>query len=207
MDSDSSAMRVPGHFAYAYSGLETLAGDLASRGISEENAGERAARWLREDARGSLTLAKAAILAMRHEAGVRGAEGGTAEAARTTLRALELVERRIDPPEDPSTPPKMPRPARVPEAIRKRAPAVRGFRLGRVEILAELTPGGWQLSVSHPERLPTFEELMLARGVTGERDKTFAAVIPAASSPPDGRGNYVVDVVEAGVRRTAGPRR
>ena len=101
----------------------------------------------------------------------------------------------------------MPTPARVPEAIRKRAPAVRGFRLGRVEILAEPTPNGWQLSVSHPDRFPTFEELMLARGATGDRDKTFAAVIPAASAPPDGRGGHVVDVVEAGVKRTSGPRR
>lgn len=194
-------MRVPEHFAYAYSGLEALAEDLSSGGIFGQSAGEGAVRWLREDARGSLALAKSAILAMRHEAAVKGTEG-RAEEARATLRVLDLVERRIDPPEDTNTPPKMPVAVRVPEALRKRSPNLGAWRLGRTQILAAPGPKGWELSVSHPARFPHFEELMLARGVTGERDKWFAALIPAASAPPAelGRGGYVVDVVEGGAQ-------
>lgn len=197
-------MRAPEHFSYAYSGLEALVEAMSAGATSGDDVGREAGRWMREDAGGSLTLCKAAVFAMRHEAGVRGAEGDGGR-AKATLRALDLVDRALDPPEDASSPPKMPRPVPVPHALKKKAPGVRGFRLGRVEILAEPKPEGWRLSVSHPDRFPSVEELMLARGVTRDVDKTFAAIIPAASAPPDGRGGFVVDLVEAGVRRMGGP--
>lgn len=73
-----------------------------------------------------------------------------------------------------------------------------------VEILAEPGPSGWRLSVSHPKRFPHVQELMLARGITGDVDKTFAAVIPAALAHPRGRGAYVVDLVETASRSTEG---
>lgn len=100
------------------------------------------------------------------------------------MHALELVEHLVDSPEDKNSPPKMPKPVRVPDALKKRAPNVQGWRLGMVEILAEPGPSGWHLSVSHPKRFPHVQELMLARGITGDVDKTFAAVIPAALAPP-----------------------
>ncbi len=131
----------------------------------------------------------------------RGAPKAAASAARATLRALEFVERRVDPPEDPSAPPKMPVPVRVPEALKKQSPTPGGLEARQdAEILAAPGPKGWELSLSYPSRFPHFEELMPARGVTGERDKSFAVLIPAASAPPDGRGGYVVDVVEGGAR-------
>ncbi len=199
-------MRVPGGFPEAFAGLEELVGGISSGEVRGDALGREAGRWLREDAGGSLTLCKAAIFAMRHEAAARDMDGD-AEGASAALRALDAVDRAIDPPEEADAPaPKMPVPARVPEELRKRAPGVRGFRLGRVEILAEPKPTGWRLSVSHPERWPTWEELMLARGVTRDTRLTFAAVIPAACAPADGRG-FVVDLMEAGVRKVGGPDR
>ncbi len=199
-------MRVPRDFPEAYAGLEELVSRISSGEVRGEAIGREAGRWLREDANGSLTLCKAAIFAMRHEAATRGMDGD-AEGARATLRTLDAVDRAIDPPEDPhKLAPKMPVPARMPEELKKQVPNARGFRLGRVEIVVEPKPTGWRLSVSHPERWPTWEELMLARGVTRDTALTFAAMIPAAKAPPDGRG-FVVDLFEAGVRKPEGPGR
>lgn len=192
-------MSVPSDVFSAFAGLERLREDIASGNTSDDETGREATRWLHEDAGGSLTLAKAAILAMRHEAGTRGVEGD-AEGARATLAALEIIENRVDSPEDQNDTPKMPKQVRVPEAVRKRSPAVQGWKLGMVEILAEPGPSGWRLSVSHPDRFPYVKELMLARGVTDDVHNTFAGVIPAASAPPRGRGAYVVDLVETATR-------
>lgn len=199
-------MSAPIEFCRVYEGLQKLTQAIASGGYAEDRTSQEAMRWFREEARGSLTLAQAAVLAMRHEAGTRGVEGD-ADGARATLRALELVEDQVDPPEKQDSSPKMPKQVRVPEAIKKQAPAVQGWRLGKVEILAEPRPSRWRLSVSHPDRFPYIKELMLARGVTGDVDKTFAAVIPAPSAAPRRRGAYVVDLVETATRTTEEPAR
>lgn len=201
-------MSVPEAFGAAYAGLERLVGRLRLGGLRGPAVEREARRWLRDDARGSLTLCEAAILAMRHEAGaegVAGGDGGDREGAKAALRALDDVGRAIDPPEDGEKPARKPVEVRVPEELKKRAPRVRGFRLGRVEILAEPGPPCWRLSISHPERFPTWGEILLSRGVTGDVTKSFAAVVPAASSPPDPRGR-TIDLIEADFRASEGGR-
>ncbi|CAA9450582.1 MAG: hypothetical protein AVDCRST_MAG01-01-4519 [uncultured Rubrobacteraceae bacterium] len=195
-------MRAPEHFAYAFSGLEVLLADFGAGGIPEEDLRREALRWMREDARGSLAMCKAAIFAMRHEA-ASGGLAADAEAATAVVRALGVVERAVDPPENPHSP-LVPTPARAPEALKRRAPDARVFRLGKAQILAE--PGGaagWHISVSHPERFPYFEELMAACGVTGDADKRFAALIPATTASSEGHG-FLVHLVEAVAGGTEG---
>ena len=119
------------------------------------------------------------------------------------LERRGVVERAVDPPENPHSP-LVPTPARAPEALKRRAPDARIFRLGKAQILAE--PGGaagWHISVSHPERFPYFEELMAACGVTGDADKRFAALIPAAKASSEGSG-FLVHLVEAVAGGTEG---
>lgn len=65
MDSVSSRIENGSSFEE----LERLTEDIASGEASEDQASREAMRWQREDAHGSLTLAEAAILALRHEAG------------------------------------------------------------------------------------------------------------------------------------------
>ncbi|QIN85497.1 hypothetical protein GBA63_22635 (plasmid) [Rubrobacter tropicus] len=191
-------MRAPEAFAYAYSGLEVILADFVAGGMPEADLRREAARWMREDARGSLAMCKAAIFAMRHEAAAGGLSGD-AEAAGATVRALGVVERTLDPPEDhsPTASVISPTPARVPEALRKRAPDARVFRMGKAQILAEPDgAAGWHVSVSHPERFPYVEELMAARDVTGEGDKTFAALLPVTSAAIKS-GGFLVHIVQA----------
>ena len=153
---------------------------------------------MREDARGSLAMCKAAIYAMRHEA-ASGGLAEDAEAARAMVRAVDMVERALDPRETAHSPtaPITPTPARVPEALKKRAPNARAFRMGKGQILAE--PGGaagWHISVTHPDRFPSLRELMAAGTVAGDNGTRFAALLPDASAPTDGRG-VIVHLVEA----------
>ena len=192
-------MRAPEHFAYAYSGLEVILADIFRGEIPEADLRREAFRWMREDARGSLAMCKAALFAMRHEAAAGGL-AEDAEAARATVRALGVIERAVDPPQEddsPTAPAIAPTPARVPEALKKRAPNARVFRMGKGQILAE--PGGaagWHISVSHPERFPTLPELIVAGTVAGDDGTRFAALLPDPSAPTDGRG-VIVHLVEA----------
>lgn len=188
-------MRVPTDFPLAFAGLEQLVERLLSG--EGDGIGRESGRWMREDGLGSLALCKAAIFAMRHDAASGGLRENAGESL-TAVSALDRVERAIDPGKEQGSPsPEKPRPARVPEALKERSPAARVFRLGKAQILAEPDPArGWHLSVSHPDRFPTIEELMRARGVTGETDATFAALLPPADAPADGRG-FVVHLLEA----------
>ena len=144
-------------------------------------------------------MCKAAIFAMRHEAAAGGL-AGDAEAARTVVLALDVVERAVDPQEEDASPIASeiaPTRARAPDALKKRAPNAQVFRLGKAQILAELgAAAGWHISVSHPERFPTLRELIVAGTVTGDNGTTFAALLPEPSAPTNGRG-VVVHLVEA----------
>lgn len=195
-------MRAPEAFAYAFSGLQVILVDYVPGGFDEADLRREAFRWMREDARGSLALCKAAIFAMRHEAAAGGLVED-AEAARATVRALGVIKRALDPQEEGASPTAdaiTPTPTRVPDALKERAPNVKVFRMGKGQILAEpggaAGSGGWHISVTHPERFPTLRELMAAGTVAGGNGTRFAALLPDASAPTDGRG-VIVHLVEA----------
>jgi hypothetical protein len=49
--------------------MDSVSSRIENGSSFEDQASREAMRWQREDAHGSLTLAEAAILALRHEAG------------------------------------------------------------------------------------------------------------------------------------------
>ncbi len=59
--------------------------------------------------------------------------------------------------------------------------------MGRAQILAAAGPDGWHLSFSHPERYPTWQELLRARrDALGEDAPGLWASLPAPGAEPPG---------------------
>jgi hypothetical protein len=116
-------------------------------------------RWEEEDARGSGGLGELAISALEYQLAEQGVRGSMEEAA-VEMRALQRLKAALFPAEEPRPVEVAPAPA-----YRERFPTARAFRIGSVQILAAEEAGGWHVSVSHPERFPTWEELRAAAGV------------------------------------------
>lgn len=71
----------------------------------------------------------------------------------------------------------------LPEAFRAQPPKARGFRMGELQIIFESLklPGGvsnGHLSVSHPTRYPTFDELLEARKAPGGKVPSLWVWLP-----------------------------
>lgn len=156
-------MIVPQDFEAAYRGLVELVGRVSRAETPQEILGEEVDEWRRADCRGAATLAEAAIRALQYELASRGFEEG-AETAGEDLVALGRIEALLQPP--PSTGDEAPRIVEValPEQLRERMPNGRGFRMGEIQIIFEPTEGPphGHLSISHPTRYPTYEELSRA---------------------------------------------
>jgi len=60
-------------------------------------------------------------------------------------------------------------------------PATRAYRKGELTILVGLEGGSWHLSISHPERYPTWDEIKTARYDLVPHHLTMAMLLP----PPD----------------------
>lgn len=56
----------------------------------------------------------------------------------------------------------------------------RAYKFGACHVMvSDAEPGiGWHLSISHPHRLPTWDELKAARYYFLPKDKTFAMLLP-----------------------------
>ncbi len=157
-------MAIPRDFEEAYDGLVVLARRVAAGKVREEVLGEEVDTWKREDCRGAAPLAEAAVAALRYELAERTLrEGQEAEVSEET-RALGRVLAALEPPE--------PEPEQeivevaLAEEFRRKVPNARGFRMGELRIIFEPTDdrrGGVHFSVSHPNRRPTWEELLSAR--------------------------------------------
>jgi hypothetical protein len=68
----------------------------------------------------------------------------------------------------------------LPEELRRRMPNARGFRMGELQILFEPVQGPphAHLSVSHPSRHPTWEEILRARTAPGGPSPNLWAWVP-----------------------------
>jgi hypothetical protein len=60
-------------------------------------------------------------------------------------------------------------------------PGTRAFRMGGCHILVSRQKVGWHLSVSHPERLPTWEEMRDARYTLVPDQATMVLLLPPKS--------------------------
>ncbi len=57
-------------------------------------------------------------------------------------------------------------------------PGSRAYRMGRCQIIVSQQQAGWHLSISRPERLPTWEEVRDARYELVPDDATMALLLP-----------------------------
>lgn len=108
------------------------------------------------------------------------------------MRALQAVEEILEPPEASGTSrPGTAAPVTevaLPEAMRRAAPRARGFRMGELQMIFEPMAGphgvtNAHLSVSHPRRYPTFEELLLTRKAPGGETPNLWAWLPKPKEP------------------------
>lgn len=63
-------------------------------------------------------------------------------------------------------------------------PGTRAFRFGECLVFVSRSDAGWHLSISHPDRYPTWDEIKQARYQLVPHDVTMAMILP----PP---GEYV----------------
>lgn len=60
-------------------------------------------------------------------------------------------------------------------------PGARAFRLGECLVFVGHSPDGWHLSISHPRRYPTWDEIKAARYLLTPHNVTMAMILP----PPE----------------------
>lgn len=175
------------HVQVALDRLATLVEHVMHGNYSDEELRLKMLWWEREDARRSGKLADAAIFALEYQLAEQGltllAEQGLTEPTEEVtdkLQALQRLKAALKPEA------KELRPVEVEPApeLRARFPAVRTYRIGEVEITATPEEGGWHVSVSHPERHPTWDELKAASSVA--RVPAMWAYIALSGGPPGG---------------------
>lgn len=154
--------------------------------VVDETLGEAVDAWTREDCRGAVALAEAAALAMSYEIASAGLSGPGEDAEtdlRSTYRALERVRGALRPvgacPEDSGVGAAIVEVA-LPEELRRRMPKGRGFVMGPLRIIFEPHEGPphGHISVSHPSRYPTWEEIRLAVAAPGGEQPNLWAWVP-----------------------------
>lgn len=182
----SADVGVPASFVDAFAGLEQLVGRMVGNKVGDEALVGQVGAWARQDCGGSATLCKAAVLAMRYQLGTKSLQGPD-EGVASSVRALERVSRVVEPPERTDGAPAAAVRVKLPEALRRSMPGAQGFLMDRAQILAAAGPDGWHLSFSHPERYPTWRELLRARrDVLGEAAPELWVRVPAPGSEPPG---------------------
>lgn len=176
-----NASRIPEGFAAAYAGLVDLVDRLQSGEVGERRVAREVDAYRREDCHGAQTLAQAAALAFRYHLATTGLEGRS-QTVTGRMAALDTIEKVLNPPHHDGGEDE--RGAGIvevalPEGLRQRMPKARGFGMGRIQILFEPTEGPphAHLSVSHPDRYPSWEELLRARdALEGPPPNLFAWV-------------------------------
>ena len=109
-----------------------------------------------------------------------------ADAVAEDLRALGRIERIMEPPEPmlglEEGGKSEPYEVSLPEAFRDGHPRARGFRMGKLQIIFEPFDGPpyGRLSVSHPTRYPTFEELLRSSRAPGGPTPNLWVFVPRA---------------------------
>lgn len=178
---------VPKDFEDAYGALVEFVGSVSRGEISREILPEKVDEWRAADCRGSTTLAGAALRALRYELASRGFREG-ADSVSGDLQALSHVEVVLEPGGSPteSQEPGFSRfsgcsianggneaaevvEVALPQQLREAMPNGRGFTIGEIQIILEPIQGPpyGHMSVSHPNRYLTYEELSRAARAPG----------------------------------------
>lgn len=179
---------IPEDFGHAYVTLVQLVGSISRNEVSQEIFAETVDQWRAGDCRGSATLAGAALRALRYELASKGVKEGP-EAVSEHLPALSQVEGMLE-----GSPATRTRESgfsstneaakivevALPEQLRDAMPNGRGFRMGELQIIFEPTQGPphGHMSVSHPRRYPTYEELYRAARAPGGKQPNLWMWIP-----------------------------
>lgn len=163
---------IPDDFEAAYGGLVELVEGISRGEVSEEVLPEKADEYRQAYCRGSAALSGAALRALRYELARRDLKAGAGSHSEE-LRSLARIEGALEPAR--STHSAGNENAEIvevalPEQLREEMPNGRGFVMGELQILFEPSqePPYGHMSVSHPNRYPTYEELShAARGPGG----------------------------------------
>lgn len=183
-----SKVDVPADFIRAYEDLVALVERIDAGEVTDGLVREEVDYWRGIACRGSAALTKAAILALRHELATEGLEHqreGNWPAAGSSADKLEVlarVEHTLSSPKPSEGEEKEPEIVEValPETLRGRMPNARCFRMGELRIIFNQTQGPpyGQLSISHPERYPTWEEILHARTAPGGVTPNLFVLVP-----------------------------
>lgn len=177
---------VPRDLEQACRGLRVLVGRIARGGIGEEVLREEVDRWKREDCKGAAALRKAANFSLRYELASEGLRSGGG--VPDELRALGRVEEILEPPEGGDLDGEVPVEVALSEDLRRRLPGAHGFRMGELQIILERGSEGLVISVSHPNRNPTWDELRRASLAAGPGVPALWALMQSPGSPPRAGG-------------------
>ncbi len=167
------------HVQVALDELAALVERVTRGNYSDEELRQEMLRWKREDARRSSKLADAAIATLEYQLAGQGLTESMEEATEK-LQALQRLKAALKPEA------KELRPMEVepPPQLKARYPTVRTYRIGEVQVIATPEEEWWHVSVIHPERYPTWDELQAASSVAGV--STMWAYMPLSGGPPGG---------------------
>lgn len=169
----------------AASGVAVLVRRVAAGKVRDEVLVEEADAWRREDCRGAATLAEAATAALRYELADRTLREGEEAGAPEEMGALGRVLEALGPPASKGD--EEIAEVALPERFRSKSPDARGFVMGEPQIIFEPTAdrlGGVHFSVSHPNRYPTWEEVLRARTAPGGPPPHLYAWLPKPGTEP-----------------------
>lgn len=181
---------IPEDFEEAYGGLVELVESISREEASEELLHEKADEYRHAHCRGSAVLAGAALRALRYEIARRDLQAG-ADSHSEELCSLARVEAALE--GSPSTRSSADGESSeivevaLPEQVREAMPNGRGFVMGELQILFEPSqsrPYG-HMSVSHPNRYPTYEEMSKAARAPSGLAPNLWAWLP---KPEEARG-------------------
>ncbi len=169
----------------ALDGLSALVDRVTQDDYSDEELRAEILRWESEDAEGRGGLAELAIHALGYQLAEQGMSSGSIEEVAGEMLALQRLKAALFPSEELHPVEVDPAPA-----YREQFPQARAFRIREVQIIAMPEAGGWHVSVSHPERYPTWEELRAAAGVASGVS-TMWVYMPLAGGPGPIASNVV----------------
>lgn len=162
----------------ALDGLTPLVDGVARGSYSEEDLRDEMLAWESDHAGGNAGLAELAISTLRFRLAGEGMRGSIEENAERE-QALRRLEAALFPPAEAG----LVEVEAAPE-FAERFPDARMYHMGEVQVIAEEEEGGWHVSVSHRERLPTVEELRTAATLAGGADVMWVPLsVPGGAEP------------------------
>ena len=190
-------MAIPRDLDDAYEALVELVGRISRAEVAPETLGETVDEWRAADCRGAATLAGAAIRTLQYELATLGLSGGMEESV-ADLKSLKQVQTILEEPERTGADAEANEQAEIvevalPEDLWTTMQNGRGFRIGELQVIFEPSEGPphGHLSVSHPYRYPTFDELLRAAQAPGGPPPNLWAWVPKPAQHENMQPNIV----------------